>query len=118
MKYRKLISKCFTKKSNDGYVAVALVAGLAAGAVLSLLFAPESGEDTRKLIGSKAKDLGNSAKERYNALRDKIAGAEEELEDELAPEIPHFVKSIPKKRKSDIKDLVDESHHQNEEGEA
>ena len=112
MKYAKLISKLTKKSDNSGYVAVAMVAGLAAGAILSLLFAPESGAGTRKLIGDKAKDLCNNSKEKYTALKNKITGANLELEDEVAPEIPHFVNTVPKKRKSDIADIVHEAHVQ------
>lgn len=110
MKYRKLISILTKKSDNSGYVAVALVAGLAAGAVLSLLFAPERGAETRQIIGDKAKDLVSSTKDKYTSLKNKIIGTHLELEDEVAPEIPHFVKTLPKKRKSDIADIIHEAH--------
>ena len=71
MKYGKLISKLTKRSNNNGYVAVALVAGLAAGAILSILFAPESGEDTRKLIRDKAKGIGDNAKDKFAALKNK-----------------------------------------------
>lgn len=112
MKYGKLIGKILSRKSsNNGQVAVAIVAGLAAGAILSILFAPESGKDARKLISDKAKGLGNSARDTYAALKNKLAGADfEEHKDDVAPEVPHFVRSTPKKRKSDIRDIVHDSH--------
>lgn len=112
MKYGKLISKLTKRTDNSGYVAVALVAGLAAGAVISLLFAPEAGADTRRMIGEKAKDLSDSAKDKYASLKNKITRAHVELEDEVAPEVPHFVKTLPKKRKSDIADIVHEANMQ------
>ena len=112
MKYGKLISK-LTKRSNNGYVAVALVAGLAAGAILSILFAPESGEDTRRKISDKAKDLGNSAKDKYTSFKNKITGHElEEHHDDVATEVPHFVNTTTKKRKSDIRDIIHEAHEE------
>ncbi len=112
MKYGKLISKLTKKSDNSGYVAVALVAGLAAGAILSLLFAPESGAETRKIIGDKAKDLANTTKDKYKTVKNKVTGRELDLEDEVAPEIPNFVNTVPKKRKSDIADIVHEAHVQ------
>lgn len=115
MKYGKLISRLTKKSDNSGYVAVALVAGLAAGAVISLLFAPDRGADTRKAIRDSVKDLANSTKDSYTSLKNKIIGSNLELEDEVAPEIPHFVKTVPKKRKSDIGDLVHEAHIQQSE---
>lgn len=112
MKYEKLISRLTRRTDNSGYVAVALVAVLAAGAVLSLLFAPDTGAGTRRMIGDKAKDLSSSAKDKYYSLKNKLTRANLELEDEVAPEVPHFVKTLPKKRKSDIADIVHEAHVQ------
>lgn len=112
MKYEKLISRLTRRSDNSGYVAVALVAGLAAGAVLSLLFAPQAGADTRKMIGEKAKDLGQGARDKYVSLKDKITGTSLEAEEAIAPEVPHFVKASPKKRKSAIGDIVHEAHIQ------
>lgn len=112
MKYGKLIGKILSRKSsNNGQVAVAIVAGLAAGAVLSILFAPESGKDARKLIRDKAKDLGSSARDTYTTLKNRISGNNfEEHKDDVAPEVPHFVRTPVKKRKSDIRDIIHESH--------
>ena len=118
MKYGKLISKLTKRSNNNGYVAVALVAGLAAGALLSILFAPESGEDTRRIIRDKAKDLGDNAKDKFNALRNKLSGNDfEEHDDDVAPEVPHFVNKVPKKRKSDIKDIIHEAHVESQNAE-
>ncbi len=110
MKYSKLISKCFTHKSNTGHVLVAVAAGLAVGAVFSILFAPASGADTRGAISSKAKGISDGAKDKYTALRNKIMGVVEEVEAAEA-EVPHFKHTPVKKRKSDIKDIVSEAHH-------
>ncbi|MEO5911353.1 MAG: YtxH domain-containing protein [Pelobium sp.] len=43
---------------------VALVAGLAAGAVVGLLFAPEKGSETRDKLSESLKNLGDSIKEK------------------------------------------------------
>jgi gas vesicle protein len=119
MKYGKIISKILTKKSdNTGQVVVALVAGLAAGAILSVLFAPESGADSRKAIADKAKGIGNDIKDSYSSLKNRILGVDETQEAIATPEVPHFIHSTPKRRKSDIKELVNEFHngeHHNEQ---
>jgi len=65
---------------NDNTKTVAaLLAGLAAGAALGLLFAPEKGADTREKLNESLKDLGDAIKERsaeqkeqLNELKDKI----------------------------------------------
>ena len=48
---------------DQSKVIVAVIAGLAAGAVLGMLLAPEKGEQSRKKIASLAKDLVDSAKD-------------------------------------------------------
>ncbi|TCC94487.1 YtxH domain-containing protein [Pedobacter frigiditerrae] len=119
MKYGKIISKILNRRdNNNGMVAVALVAGLAAGAVISILFAPESGADTRRAIGDKAKGLGNGIKDSYSSLKDRVFGVDEVVEPAVAPEVPHFVHTTQKRKKSDIKELINEFHngeHHNEQ---
>ncbi len=114
MKYGKIISKILSRKSdNTGQVVVALVAGLAAGAIISILFAPERGADTRRAIGDRAKGLGNNIRDSYGSLKDRVFGAEESTAQIAEPEVPHFVHKPTKRKKSDIKELVNE-FHQNE----
>ncbi|WP_395044400.1 YtxH domain-containing protein [Flavobacterium sp.] len=51
---------------KQGNVIVGLLAGLAAGAVLGILFAPEKGSDTRKKITNKGKTALDDLKNKYN----------------------------------------------------
>ncbi|RYE19399.1 MAG: YtxH domain-containing protein [Sphingobacteriales bacterium] len=60
--------------SNDKSGAVvALLAGLAVGAVLGVLFAPDSGKKTREKITDKALDLADNAKDGLYSIKDKLA---------------------------------------------
>lgn len=45
-------------RNEVGSFGIGLGVGLLAGAVLGLLFAPQSGKETRTLIKDKAEDLG------------------------------------------------------------
>lgn len=112
MKYIKLAEKFLSRRSNstNTQVAIALVAGLAAGAVISILFAPSKGSSLRNSIAGKAKNLGSGVRDSYLNYKDKVFGSHEDDEPAVAPEVPHFTHSIPKKRKSDIKTLVSEAH--------
>ncbi|MDQ7949242.1 MAG: YtxH domain-containing protein [Pedobacter sp.] len=115
MKYTKLLSKIFDNRSNNnGQVAIALVAGLAAGAVLSILFAPDSGANVRKGIADQARGLGNGIKDGYGRLRDRVIG-QQELEEPIAAEVPHFTHKVTKRPKSAIKDIIHDAHGQHTE---
>lgn len=112
MKYGKLLTKMFSRsaKNNNGQVAIALVAGLAAGAVLSILFAPARGSDVRKNIANKARGLNNGLMDGFASLKSRVLGTQEQEVE--AHEVPHFKHVVPKKRKSAIKELVQEAHAQ------
>jgi gas vesicle protein len=58
---------------------VALLAGMAAGAVLGLLFAPEAGSDTRDVLSASLTKLGDSIKETAAAEIDKLAGLKDQI---------------------------------------
>ena len=65
--------------NDNSKVVVALLAGLAAGAALGILFSPEKGSETRDNLNDALKNLGDSIKDRaaeeidnLSALKDKI----------------------------------------------
>jgi len=58
---------------STGKVVVALLAGVAAGAVLGILFAPAKGSETRKGLTGKGEDLKESIKEKFNEFLDDIS---------------------------------------------
>ncbi|GAA4101212.1 YtxH domain-containing protein [Mucilaginibacter panaciglaebae] len=84
--------------NDNTKVVVALLAGLAAGAALGILFAPEKGDETRDKLAESLKNLGDSIRETAAAeidnlvglkdkivdnVKSKIKGAEEEYQDDL-----------------------------------
>lgn len=60
--------------NENGKVITALLAGVAAGAILGLLFAPDKGSETRDRLSDSLSDLGDAIKERaeeqYNQIND------------------------------------------------
>jgi gas vesicle protein len=58
---------------SSGKVALALLAGIAAGAALGVLFAPAKGSETRKGLTGKGEELKESIKDKFNEFLDDIS---------------------------------------------
>ena len=58
--------------NSNGKVILAMLGGVALGAVLGVLFAPNKGSETRKKMAEEAKKAGDRAKDMF---RDKMNGA-------------------------------------------
>ncbi len=50
--------------NSNSKVLLALLGGVAVGAVIGLLFAPDKGSETRKKVADAAKDFSEKAKEK------------------------------------------------------
>lgn len=119
MKYKKLITRTFGQKSdNSKLLGFGLLAGLAAGAVLAVLFTPKSGRDLRKTISEDLMKFGKDRNSIYALLISKIkrnsnanSGIEKKAETkEREHSTQHANHGVSKKPKSDIKGLVQELH--------
>ena len=69
---------------SSGKVVLALLAGVAAGAVLGILFAPDKGSETRKKLSGEGDDLKESMKEKFNQFLDDISEKYENVKEEDA----------------------------------
>lgn len=79
---------------DNSKVIVALLAGLAAGAVLGILFAPNKGSETRDKLNQSLKDFGDAIKDKaaenlsgikdkvVNSIKSKFKNSEEEYSSE------------------------------------
>lgn len=85
---------------DNSKVLIGLLTGLAAGAALGLLFAPEKGSETRDRLNQSLKDLGDSIRDRaadeinnLTSLKDKVVSSVKsklhETEEEFADDTEH-----------------------------
>lgn len=58
---------------SSGKLLLGVLAGVAAGAVLGILFAPDKGSETRKKIAKKGEDYADGIKEKFNDLLDDLS---------------------------------------------
>jgi gas vesicle protein len=67
---------------KTGNVLAGLLAGVAVGAVLGILFAPDKGSNTRKRILSKSKDCTDSVKDKISELGNTLMNKADDVEQE------------------------------------
>ncbi|MCX6209827.1 MAG: YtxH domain-containing protein [Bacteroidetes bacterium] len=65
---------------KSGKLVLGILAGVSAGAILGILFAPAKGCDTRKKILNKKDDYADAIKDKYDELVDAIAKKYEAIE--------------------------------------
>ena len=58
----------------SGKVILGALAGIAAGALVGILFAPDKGSDSRKKIIKKGEDYLDTVKDKFNSLLDTVVG--------------------------------------------
>jgi gas vesicle protein len=85
--------------NDNSKVLIGLLAGLAAGAALGLLFAPETGTETRTRLGQSIKDFGDTIQERaadqlgnLGELKEKVVNAVKskfDISDEFEDDVEH-----------------------------
>lgn len=90
---------------SAGKVFLGILAGVAAGAVLGVLYAPDKGSDTRKKIVGKGEDfvedLEDKLEDILHTFTKKIKSVKDDAADELA--------AIAKKRVNAMRDDVKSS---------
>ena len=64
---------------STGKLALGLLAGLAAGAALGILFAPNKGSKTRKKIAKKGEDLTTNLKQEFDEMANRLTDKYEQV---------------------------------------
>lgn len=119
MKFKKLLSECASSRTDSSMPFVALLAGLAVGAVVGLLFAPDSGANTRGKISDKAGDLADTVKDKIHTMKSRFSQEAEQMSDakdefvdkakRKAADVADQVKSEIKKASDDANDAIQNS---------
>ncbi len=58
---------------SSGKVLLGVLAGVAAGALIGILFAPDKGTETRKKIVEKGEDYVDGVKNKFNDMMDDLS---------------------------------------------
>jgi gas vesicle protein len=82
---------------GSGKVLLGVLAGVAVGATLGILFAPDKGSTTRKKISRKGDDYAEELEEKFNVFIEGISKQFEAVKEEathLAEEGKHKVEKV------------------------
>jgi gas vesicle protein len=84
--------------NDNSKVVVALLVGIAAGAALGILFAPDKGAETRDKLTDSLKKLGDSIKETAANEIDNLVG----LKDKVVDNIKSKIKTVDEEYQDDL----------------
>lgn len=77
--------------NTSGKILAAVAAGIAAGAVLGILFAPDKGSETRKKINEQGKKLSEGIKHNIQAGKEKFNDMKENIEQTVKNKVEEYV---------------------------
>ncbi len=76
--------------NNKSKIIVGIAAGLAAGAILGVLFAPDRGAKTRKKLKKKGKQMSDDLKEIFDKGKEKLNDLKENLAKTVKEKVEKF----------------------------
>jgi len=76
--------------NTSGKILAAVAAGIAAGAVLGILFAPDKGTETRRKISEQGKKIADGIKIKINKGKEKFNDLKEDIEQKVKEKMDEF----------------------------
>ena len=76
--------------NTSGKILAAVAAGIAAGAVLGILFAPDKGSETRRKINEKGKKFTDDVKDKFSKGKEKFNELREDFEKKVKETAEEF----------------------------
>ncbi|HBG23765.1 MAG: hypothetical protein A2X17_06560 [Bacteroidetes bacterium GWF2_41_61] len=83
-----------------GKIVLGTLTGLAVGAMLGVLFAPDKGSNTRKKISKKRDEYADNLKEKFDEFVDKVSAKAEEFNETVEQEIEDVKGQVKEKFKA------------------
>ena len=76
--------------NNNVKIIVAVAAGIAVGAALGVLFAPDKGSETRKKMNDEGKKLYDDVKDKFRRGKEKFNDLREDIEQKVKEKAEEF----------------------------
>jgi gas vesicle protein len=76
--------------NTSGKILAAVAAGIAAGAVLGILFAPDKGSETRRKMNEKGRKFADDVKDKFSKGKDKFNDLKEGFEKKVKETVEEF----------------------------
>jgi gas vesicle protein len=76
--------------NNNGKILAALAAGVAAGAVLGILLAPDKGSETRRKLNDQGKRFAEGVKNKIQQNKEKLNDLKDEIVQTVKEKVEDF----------------------------
>jgi gas vesicle protein len=76
--------------NTSGKILAAVAAGIAAGAVLGILFAPDKGSETRRKINEQGKKMADEFKDKLHKGKEKFSDMKDEFKQNVKEKMEEF----------------------------
>ena len=76
--------------TNNAKIIAAVAAGIAVGATLGVLFAPDKGSETRKKMNDEGKKFYDEVKDKFRRGKEKFNDLKEDIEQKVKEKAEEF----------------------------